>query len=171
MLRFAAAKVPHARLVCDDMTQVQLDEIFDVVLCVYDSINHLLDFAQWEAVFDRAYERLDRGGIFIFDINTERRLTLLTQQEPIAEWFGDGENLMLLAVREAGSGVVWDIRVFEHIAADHYRLHREEIREVSFPLDRVRAALQGRFRRVHVYDQQRARPSTRSGRLHFACTK
>ena len=40
MLDVARRKLPGARLVHDDMTTVDLGETFDVVLCVYDSINH-----------------------------------------------------------------------------------------------------------------------------------
>jgi hypothetical protein len=64
-----------------------------------------------------------------------------------------------------------DVKIFEHVGGDGYRLHAEEIREVSFPAEQIREALRARFRRVSVYDQQRARPSVRSGRLHFVCTK
>jgi ubiquinone/menaquinone biosynthesis C-methylase UbiE len=38
MLAIASAKVPQARLVVGDMTEVRLGRDFDVVLCVYDSI-------------------------------------------------------------------------------------------------------------------------------------
>jgi predicted TPR repeat methyltransferase len=62
MLKVAAAKLPGVPLVEADMTQFELGERFDVVLCVYDSINHLLEFGQWEAVFERVHEHLDRGG-------------------------------------------------------------------------------------------------------------
>jgi SAM-dependent methyltransferase len=171
MLAHAAVKVPAARLVAADMTAFHLDETFDVVLCVYDSINHLLRFEQWQSLFDRAHEHLAERGIFIFDINTERRLEWLVDQPPEASWF-DGANLLLLDVRDAsdGVGVIWDLKIFEHRGGADYRLHEEEIREVSFPVEQIKE-LAGRFRRVRVYDQQRARPSPRSGRLHFVCTR
>jgi SAM-dependent methyltransferase len=171
MLAIAAAKVPQARLLAGDMTGVHLEETFDAVLCVYDSINHLVKFDQWKAVFDRAREHLGARGIFIFDINTERRLNWLVQQPPVTSWFDDG-NLLVLDVREhADEGVIWEIKIFERVGGDDYRLHSEEIREVSFSVEQIRAALRDRFRRVSVYDQQRARPTVRSGRLHFVCTK
>lgn len=82
MLAIAAAKVPQSRLVAGDMTEVRLGQTFDVVPCVYDSINHLLEFEQWDAVFECAHAHLREGGVFIFDINTERRLAWLAQQAP-----------------------------------------------------------------------------------------
>ena len=153
------------------MTEVRLGQEFDVVLCVYDSINHLLKFEHWESVFDRAHEHLAERGIFIFDINTEQRLSWLAQQPPVTTWFGDG-NLLVLDVRgDADDGVTWDIKIFQHVGGGNYRLHREEIREISCSVEQITNALRNRFRRVRVYDQQRARPSVRSGRLHFVCVK
>jgi SAM-dependent methyltransferase len=171
MLEIAARKVPRARLVRADMTRVALDERFDVVLCVYDSINHLLKFKEWEAAFDRARAHLEDGGVFIFDVNTERRLASFVPVPAETQWFGDG-NLMVLDVSEGGRGVfVWSIRVFEHLGDGSYRLHAEDIREVAFPADRIRRSLQKRFRRVWTYDAERSRPSPSSGRLHFVCRK
>jgi SAM-dependent methyltransferase len=169
MLQIAAQKVPQARLVHSDMTRVSLDETFDVVLCVYDSINHLLRYDEWEAVFDRARAHLASAGIFIFDINTERRLATLAGQPPVAQWFGAG-NLLLMDVQDRGDAVyVWSLRVFEHLGDSGYRLHADDIPEVSFPAEQVAASLRQRFRRVNIFDARRSRPTVRSERLHFVC--
>ena len=169
MLAVAAEKLPDVRLVREDMTRVALGERFDVVLCAYDSINHLLTFAEWEAVFDRAREHLDDGGIFVFDVNTEAQLATFVAQPPWTHWFGD-DNLLVMDVVEGGDGVsIWSIHVFEHVGDHRYRLHMENIREVAFPRERVEASLGERFRRVRVYDADRSRPTSRSGRLHFVC--
>jgi predicted TPR repeat methyltransferase len=169
MLAVAERKLPGVRLVRDDMTRVGLGERFDVVLCAYDSINHLLRFDEWEAVFDRAAEHLHERGLFVFDVNTEHQLATFVAQPPWTHWFGD-DNLMVMNVVDGGDGVsIWSIHVFEHLGDRRYRLHMENIREVAFPADRIKAALLERFRSVRVYDATRSRPSTRSGRLHFAC--
>jgi SAM-dependent methyltransferase len=171
MLELAAAKVPKARFVHGDMRRFRLEGAFDVVLCVYDSINHLSTFDEWEAVFDRAHEHLNDGGIFVFDINTELQLATFVEQPPWTHWFGDN-NLVLIDVSDGGDGVsVWGIRVFEHVGDATYRLHSEDIREVSFPVERVRTSLSTRYRDVWTYDARRARPSSRSERLHFVCRR
>jgi predicted TPR repeat methyltransferase len=169
MLARAAEKVPGVRLIHGDMTQFSLSERFDVVLCVYDSINHLLNFAQWEELFDRAREHLNDRGIFIFDINTELALASYIEQPPWTHWFGDA-HLLVMDVRDDGKGLaVWDIRVFEHLGNSRYRLHAEGIHEVSFPRTQIEKSLRERFTRISTHDRQRARPTSRSERLHFVC--
>ena len=150
MLALAAAKLPGVRLVESDMTRFSLGARFDVVLCVYDSINHLLEFAQWEALFDRAREHLNDGGIFVFDINTEERLARLAAHPAVANWF-EGGNLLVMDVRDEGDGLVtWSHSIFEHDDGSRYCLHTEEIREISFSRDRIEASLRGRFGAVSV---------------------
>lgn len=154
------------------MTAFDLGERFDVVLCVYDSINHLLDFAEWEAVFDRAHDHLNDGGLLIFDINTERQLASFTAQPPWVHWFGE-DHLLVMDVRpgETEGVVAWGIRVFEHQDDGRYLLHSEDIREVSFPRGQIEQSLRERFRHVGVHDRLRQRPSPASERLHFVAKK
>ena len=168
MLEVARAKLPGVELVHADMTEIRLGRRFDAVLCLYDSINHLLRYAQWEAVFDRAREHLTEDGVFVFDMNTEARLAQLAAAPPAVEWF-DG-NLLVLDVSDAGRGVVdWKLRVFEQVDGSAYRLHEETILETGFAADRIHASLEERFKTVRVLDRSRSRPTARSGRLWLAC--
>ena len=115
MLDIAARKVPRARLRRADMTRFDLGETFDVVLCVFDSINHLVRFSDWERVFDRARAHLTDRGLFVFDVNTERKLAAFAVAPPWTQWFGD-DNLLLIDVRDEGDRActTWKVRVFEH---------------------------------------------------------
>jgi SAM-dependent methyltransferase len=170
MLEIASQKVPQARLFLQDMTRFDLGEPFDVVLCVYDSLNHLVRFEQWEAVFDCTREHLAAGGIFIFDVNTERKLASFAGAPPWMQWFGD-DSLLLIDVRDGDGGIYdWKVRIFEHVRGSTYRLHAEDIREAVFPTERIKAALSKRFSRIRIYDAERTRPTARSLRLHFVCS-
>lgn len=171
MLEVAAEKVPDVRLIEADMTQFSLGERFDVILCVYDSINHLLDFAQWQAMFARAHEHLEDGGIFVFDINTERKLAAKIDHPPFVQWFGEGHLLVIEVRSDVGGVVVWGLRVFEHQDEAHYVLHSEDIGEVSFPRTQIEQNLRAHFRSVRAYDRQRKRPTTASERIHFVAAK
>jgi SAM-dependent methyltransferase len=169
MLAAAKRKVPEARFALADMRTVRLAARFDVVLCVYDSINHLRTFRDWETVFARARDHLEPRGVFVFDINTQRALAELVARPPAVIRFGEGHVLVIDVRRGARGSALWNLSVFEHRSGSGYRLHEEEIEETSFPVDRIRAALSRRFRRVSILDAERARPTSRSERLHFVC--
>ena len=170
MLAFAAEKVPEARLFHGDMSRLSLGESFDVVICD-DSIQHLLRFEEWEAVFDRAYEHLDDEGVFILSVTTERQFAALVEYSPWAHWTGDRDLLLMSQTDDGDGAMTWGIRIFEHLGDSDYKLHAENIRAVTVAADRIKVSLRARFRRVRAYDAQRSRPTLQSDRLHFVCRK
>jgi cyclopropane fatty-acyl-phospholipid synthase-like methyltransferase len=171
MLRIARKKLPHARLLRRDVTTAELGETFDVVVCVADVVNHLRPFRKWEALFARAHRHLADRGIFVFDMNTQLHLSELAAGPPVTAWSPQGDFTMLDVVETAGEGVAVEVTVFERRRNGAYRLHSARISEISFPAERVTRSLRTRFRRVRVYDENRTRPSPRSERLHYVCTR
>lgn len=58
------------RLFKEDMRELPVFGEFDLVLCLDDSLNHLLSLAEVEAALRGIRANLAEGGIAIFDINT-----------------------------------------------------------------------------------------------------
>jgi len=50
------------------------DQLFDSVVCLFDSLNYILDPARLRQSFARVFAHLQPGGTFIFDVNTEYAL-------------------------------------------------------------------------------------------------
>jgi len=55
-----------------DMVSVPLKKKFNVVVCLYDSINYLLDLKLWQQLFVRVADVLEKNGLFVFDICTKK---------------------------------------------------------------------------------------------------
>jgi SAM-dependent methyltransferase len=53
-----------------DMQNLQVEDRFDLVVCTFDSLNYLTDFNDVRNTFKSAVVVLDKGGLFIFDSNT-----------------------------------------------------------------------------------------------------
>ena len=123
-------KVPSAQLIEGDMSSFALGERFDVVICVFDSLNHLLTFAAWESMFAAVAEHLNDGGLFIVDANTVGELRRLGEEPPWVYEFDDNVLIMDVIARRGGP-LVWDIRIFEHVGESQYLLHHEEIGELG----------------------------------------
>jgi SAM-dependent methyltransferase len=74
MLTLAREKQDNASLTLqwhrDDMRYFLLDEPVDVVLCHYDSLNHLSNESELRAAFLQVSQALKPGGLFVFDLNT-----------------------------------------------------------------------------------------------------
>jgi len=167
MLAAAACNVPAARLVQADMTSFWLPDRFDVVICVFDTLNHLARFEAWIELFDRVHEHLSSGGLFVFDVNTVGRLRRLWRGPAFAEDFGG--NTVIMDVTPGGGEVsIWDVRIFERLDDGLFRLHHESIPELGVPLERIRAALTPNFELLDEADLEDGPVTDESNRVFFA---
>jgi SAM-dependent methyltransferase len=170
MLAIAASRVPAAQLIPADMTSFTLSSRFDVVICMFDTLNHLPAFERWEALFDRVHEHLAPGGLFIFDVNTSGRLRRLHGGPSYLEEF-DG-NVVVMTVEPAGGWLsMWQTRIFERLHDDVFRLHDERILELGVPLAHLRAALDGRFAILRQESLDGSPVSDDSDRVFFAARR
>jgi SAM-dependent methyltransferase len=171
MLARARVKVPRANLLEADMKSFAVGERFDVVICVFDSLNHLLSFGDWESMFAMVHDHLVDDGLFIFDVNTVSELRRLGQESPWVDDFDGGVAIIDVAFAEDGEseGIsVWDIRIFEEIGPSQYNLHRERIGELAVHLSRIRTALQGKFVLLDETSESGGTPTDDSVKGHFA---
>ena len=169
MLSLAKRSVPSGTFSRQNMVSFRFSERFDVILCVFDSVNHLLKFSDWIKMFTLVKEHLNKGGLFIFDMNTDFKLQKKIKSPAWVLHFG--KHLMILKVLDDGNGISnWNVKVFQNISKNKYTLYEEDIREKSFPLRKVKEALK-LFRKVVIIDTSRKHPSIKSERLFFICRK
>lgn len=69
-LRHARKNAPEARLIQGDVRSFSLEERFEVITCLFDSLNCLIARDDVERAFQVVASHLDDQGVFIFDINT-----------------------------------------------------------------------------------------------------
>ncbi len=78
----AKSMIDYSKEKYPNMTFTQTKEIYDVpakgtydlVSCNHDMINMLERFDSWKTLFKNAYKVLNKGGIFIFDFYTKKKL-------------------------------------------------------------------------------------------------
>lgn len=166
MLSVAARAVPGAPLLQADITAVTVPSRFDVVICMFDTLNHVVTVDGWLAVFQRAHEHLADGGLFIFDVNTTGRLRRLFDAPPYLDEF-DG-TVVVMTVKPGRDGLaLWETRIFDRQADDVYKLYHERIYELGLPLAQIRAALGGRFELLEEESLDGSPVSDRSDRVFF----
>jgi SAM-dependent methyltransferase len=169
MLAMAREKLPGGTpLYLADMTSFRLNASFDVIVCAYQGINHLLSLAAWESSFDRAREHLNRDGLFVFDIITVSQLDQMAAGPRIVQEFAG--NYLLIQVRTADGLVFdWHIEVYELQPDGRYRLLTQTVALRSFPLADVREALRARFASVEVIRDGHPADTQNEDRVWFAC--
>lgn len=89
MLAVARAKEPAIDWQQADITSFTLGRRYSLVLSVFDTLNNLLDPAQFLSAALRARSHLLYGGLFMFDVNTTAGLRELWQDGRVEGWSGE----------------------------------------------------------------------------------
>ncbi|MBT4352429.1 class I SAM-dependent methyltransferase, partial [archaeon] len=61
-------KISNGNFFVESMKNFSLTKKFDVIFCIYDSINFLKNLEEWKETFSCVKKHLTEGGIFIFDM-------------------------------------------------------------------------------------------------------
>lgn len=171
MLALAKAKVPGAHLVEGDMASFDLGRRFDVIACVFDSVNHLLDVGSWASLFACVHAHLSDGGLFVLDVNTVGELARLGEEPPWVYDFDGGTAIIdvMFALSPDGAAVTeWDIRIFAAVTPSSFELHHERIGELALPLERVRGLLAGWFELLEEVDEDGLAATDTSIKAYYA---
>lgn len=170
MLEQAKQKLPSADLRQGDMTSFNIGKRFDVVLCVFDSINHLTTFPQWEALFRNTEQHLNPDGIFIFDMNTHHKLeNMAAIPTPFKEPF-DGKGMELKVTKDNKDVYHWNIKVREP-GEQSTILYEEDISEVAFDTSQVFDGAQKYMDIVEYFDDHHSEVTDKTNRIYFVCKK
>jgi SAM-dependent methyltransferase len=167
MLTIANKKLPKVDMRLGDMTSHSMDKQYDVTLCVYDSINHLMKWESWTALFDNAYKHLNAGGIFIFDINTIERLQWLASQ---SHEFQPAEDTLSIKISEQDGIFSWNIAI-PAVANGRHTIETDMIQEISFPVEEILAELSPQFTVVDILDPKGRSKEDPNWRPFFVCRK
>lgn len=170
MLEIARKTLPGIKLYQQDMVSFSISEKFDVVFCIFDSINHLIEFSDWENVFKHSSEHLKDNGVFIFDINTEYKLNKLASS---GAFNNENEGVTLSMKIERVNNYVynWLIKISEKQADNTLKIFEETIQEVSFSVEKINTKLLEIFSRVDIFDSKLNSVSDTTDRVYFVCHK
>lgn len=171
MLAVAGAKLPAGTpLYLADMSSFELGERFDVLVCVYHGINHLLSFSAWKAFFACARRHLNDDGMLIFDILTTDELKMMTRSPQAVQQFDD--NYLLIRVRTSDDVVFeWNIEVLELQPSGRYESLTEVIRTASYSPEEIRQALAEEFLSVKIIESATSLHEVVGTRIWFVCTR
>lgn len=64
-----------AQIICQDMVELELGHEFDLITCMLDSTNYILDEQDLKDYLQGVFNHLKDDGIFVFDINSYYKLS------------------------------------------------------------------------------------------------
>ncbi len=82
----AGVEIPF---ICQDMTKLALGQEYDLALCACDGLNYILDPTQFRQVLARIAQHIRPDGLFLFDLNSDQKLTVTYGDQSYADLFDD----------------------------------------------------------------------------------
>lgn len=145
-------------------------EKFDLVTCIYDLVNYLETYREWEEMFKSVYKQLNKGGMFVFDFNTPKRLE--NWNVTIYDQSGDMDYVETVKPNVHGKTVI----NYVYYVKDGTKYDKTSAlyTETSFEIPRVVEALKkAGFKTVKLCDfelNELQNPETRN-KVHVVATK
>ncbi len=144
MLAAARAKAKEKGAVIkwsqQDMRAFDLPKRVDLVTCLYDSMNYMLTEEDIRASFERAFDTLRPGGLFLFDMNTIKALCEAWNGQT---YFIDSDDLcMVLKSRynQRRKRSCVEVTCFQRVGTLYRRITEEHV-ERGYPKERINALL------------------------------
>ena len=170
MIRIAKKKLPGVKFIKDDITRFDTKKTYDCIICLYDTINHVLSFAGWKSLFKKVNAHLNRGGLFIFDINTLEKMNYMAEYGSFVHRF-DKNYLVMDVIKKSPSKFDWDAKIFEHVKGDNYKLYRELIPEVTFETEKIVVEVEKHFELLKQVNDMGFDSGDFPQRIYFICRK
>jgi len=170
MLDVARERLPGVQFVQGDISSFDLGRRFDVIVCTYDVLNHLVEFNHWLSCFACTCKHLTEDGLFIFDINTVGHLDRVAREQPQVSEF-DGNTVLINVSAEEPPVYEWDIRIFEHAVDNQYRLYHSRVRELAVEIRQILEAMSSDFELLDLADPAGGAPDDESERAFFVYRK
>lgn len=168
MLSLAKKKAPKASLILGDITSFSLKRQFDVILCPFDTINHVTSFAKWKQIFAHVHSHLTSDGIFIFDVNTEHKMEAYRLDPVNADVSAKAVSIVEVSRRSRFNYTV-HLKLFKQVKGDTFKRHTMDLPELIVPTPKITRALSELFSTITLIDPDRSKPSELTEELYFVC--
>lgn len=155
-----------------DMTDFELYGTVDVILCLMDSVNYIINKNGLKKLFKLVWNYLNPGGLFIFDINTRYKLGDVLGNNVFYDVSDDITYIWQNSFNKKTSLCEFDLTFFVKDGDKYNRyeeLHTERAYFVPELKDMIMAS---RLELLGIYDDKSFKvPSKKSQRTFFVCRK
>lgn len=153
-----------------DMTEFELYGTVDVFLCMLDSLNYITATEDLEKVFALVKNYLNRGGIFIFDVNTPYKYDMVLSDNTFT--YDDDGVFYVWENSYDGEYCDFLINFFVKDGASYKRIREEHtqrchtFKELAEIIERQGLVLEGVYDELTMTD-----PNPQSERIFFVVKK
>ncbi|MGM0603521.1 MAG: class I SAM-dependent DNA methyltransferase [Bacillota bacterium] len=152
MLKRAAEKVNKEKIDIEflqaNMKEVKFDKEFNLIVSFFDSINYLTNKQDLAQLFSNAAGALKQDGLFIFDMNSIRRINTIEEKKFVLE--GDSYSCFWEDIVNHDKDI-WQVRLKICLNGDNQPCYEELHREKGYKIEEVKELLyQNGFKSIEI---------------------
>lgn len=167
MLEIAGSRPGSPVLYNQRLESFLIGKSYDVIICLYDTINHITSRRGWERFFRRAFMHLNKGGLLIFDFNTLHKLNTLAASPGTLHRFSSG--YLSMKVKKLRQNLFnWNLKLLLKQSGGYSELETN-IKESSYLLSQIKEMLRSKFTILDVKDESGSAYRSGCGRAYVVC--
>ncbi|MBE6082153.1 MULTISPECIES: class I SAM-dependent DNA methyltransferase [Tissierellales] len=165
-------KYSNLKILNQNMIDFNINKKFDIVICVCDGINYILDENDLQRIFISVNSHLKSGGVFIFDINSFYKLKEIVGNNIFVEDRKDIYYIWQNYFDEKSNIAQFDLTFFAK-EKDKYIRFDEEHFERAYSVSEISNLLnKAGFEKVKCYEHPTfSFPDEKSERINFVAGK
>lgn len=155
MLGMALEKTKESEILylMQQMQELELDGCVCAAYSSCDCLNYILEEEELSQAFQKVYQYLEKGGVFVFDMNTEYKYRKILGEGTFAESREEGSFIWENYYDEQTGINEYDLTLFIPEGNGLYSRYTETHFQKNYPVERVREILaDAGFTCLGVYD-------------------
>ncbi|WP_414049850.1 class I SAM-dependent DNA methyltransferase [Macrococcus animalis] len=151
MLTIAALKRNDVTFIAQDMTNLELNQTYQTITCLCDSLNYLAESDDVIATFNRVYDHLDDDGVFIFDVHSTAKFDAYFTNQTYSD---EQEGMLYVwhAVQgEVPYSVYHDLTFFTEDNGVYHRFDEQHYQRTFEISDYLTMLKQARFKTITIF--------------------
>lgn len=169
MLKIAKEKYPNIDFINGNIINYKPKVKVDFISCNYDTVNHLIEFDEWEMFFKNVYDNLNDKGVFLFDFVTMYKFKNTNEMEFSTK--NNDYDYMLCRIPIDDNKIVSKY-IFYIKENDAYKKVEQSIVESFFDNEDIFNLLKKTgFKILKIYDKDLNELKDDSKRIYVICQK
>ncbi len=145
MIKIAKKKDGRTKYITQDIKKFNFKEDFHIIICAFDTINHLKSIKEWETLFKSASENLLRRGLFLFDFNSIKGFEIYSDKTMFKKI---GEDFLLMQAKKQGQNCIWTVNIFKRKNKNIFEREEIFVKERSYENDIIFKKVKKYFKKV-----------------------
>lgn len=170
MLKIARRKNPGIVFVKGDMQNFRIDNKFDVVICLHNSINHLLELNQWRQTFETISRHLKKDGLLIFDSNPPSKMDYYISAGPGIKQVGQNYIINQVLDGPKPNQYVWGNKVLTK-KGSRFKVHDEPVLVSTYSDQEIIDALGKNYKVAEIFSPTSPQLYDDIDRSYYVCLK